>query len=251
MNRLGLIGKHIGYSFSPSYFSEKWFREGIEHWEYDLFDLPSFPEDLLAWWMKQENLVGVNVTIPYKQDAYRAVEAQNLSSEATEIGAVNTLVFDPNTLALRADNTDWKGFLGALDQEQVLSTGKPALILGNGGAASAIRFALKYIGVDFAIASRQEGGETIGYDQLNNHLQDFGLIVNTTPLGGPQSMAEYAPIPYEEIDADHYFFDLNYQPKMTAAMRMCSLRGAYVQNGEEMLIRQAELAWEFWGNWYQ
>lgn len=251
MNRVGLIGNGIKHSFSPSFFNEKWFREGIQHWSYDLFDLPSFPEDLNAWWHKQPDLIGVNVTIPYKQDAFRAVEAQWVSNAAKEIRAVNTIVYDRESNVLRAENTDWNGFLGALDQEQVLGTGKPALILGTGGSSAAIAFALKSIGVDFAKVSRQQKAEYIGYKDLKGQLKDYALIINTTPLGGPNFLDDYPPIPFEEIDNEHYYFDLNYGADLSRAMRMCSLRGAYVQNGNEMLIRQAELAWDFWRQWYQ
>ena len=251
MNRVGLIGKGIEYSFSPTFFSEKWYREGIQNWSYDLFDLSSFPENLLTWWKQQPHLIGANVTIPYKQDAYRAVEAQNLSDSAKAIKAINTVVFDPQIMALRADNTDWRGFLGALDQEQVLGTGKPALILGTGGSSAAIAYALKSIGVDFAKVSRQEKEGNITYSDLKGQLKEYGLIVNTTPLGGPNFLDDYPPLPFDEVVEQHYYFDLNYGAGLSKAMQMCSLRGAYVQNGSEMLIRQAEFAWDFWRKWYQ
>lgn len=251
MKRLGLIGHPLSHSFSERYFSEKFFREGIPDWSYQLFDLPHLPQDLISWWSQQSGLVGINVTIPYKERILEFVNSEHQSEHVRTIGAANTLVMDPVNLALRAENTDWCGFLEALDQEHVFSSGRPALVLGNGGASKAIQYALGQINVDFAIAHRAAGPKTILYEDLNGQMEQFGLIVNTTPLGTFPKEDAYPPLPYEEIDGQHYYFDLVYRPEKTAAMKMCDLRGAYVQNGYGMLVSQAEFAWSFWGEFYR
>lgn len=251
MKRLGLIGHPLGHSFSPRYFEEKWFREGTHGYSYELFDLERLPPSLDDWWLAKDGLIGVNVTIPYKEQILSHVEGPNQSEHVKTIGAANTLVLDPLDGKIKAENTDWIGFLDVLDQEQVLSSGRPALILGNGGASRAIRYALQYIGVDFAVAHRAVGPDLISYSDLRGNMETFGLIVNTTPLGTYPNETEYPPIPFEEINEQHYYFDLVYRPEKTAAMKMCALRGAYVQNGYGMLAAQAEYAWEFWGKYYR
>ncbi len=251
MKRLGLIGHPLTHSFSERYFSEKFFREGIPDWSYQLFDLPNLPDNLNAWWFQQTGLVGINVTIPYKERVLEFVGLEHQSEHVRAIGAANTLVMDPEDQALRAENTDWSGFLEALDQEQVLASGRPALVLGNGGASKGIQYALAHIGVDYAIAHRAAGPETVLYEDLVGQMEQFGLIVNTTPLGTYPNEDTYPPLPYKEIDDQHYYFDLVYRPEKTAAMKMCDLRGAYVQSGYGMLVSQAEFAWSFWGEFYR
>ena len=251
MRRLGLIGHPLGHSFSPRYFEEKWFREGIHGYRYDLFELEELPNDILSWWKEQSDLIGVNVTIPYKTEVLKSISEEDRSEQVRSIGAANTLVLDETDGKIKAENTDWSGFLEVLDEEQVLSAGRPALVLGNGGAARAIRYALEQIGVDYGVAHRAAGPNLIAYEDLAGQMETYGLIVNTTPLGTYPNEGEYPPIPYEEIGPQHYFFDLVYRPEKTAAMKMCALRGAFVQNGYGMLAAQAENAWDFWGNYYQ
>ena len=251
MRRLGLIGHPLTHSFSPRYFEEKWFREGVHGYWYDLFDVEEFPASLADWWQDQEGLIGVNVTIPYKIEVLKEIEKSRQSEHVRVIGAANTLVMDPTDGELRAENTDWRGFLDVLDQEQVLATGRPALILGNGGAARAIRYALERIGVDFGVVHRAAGPDTIEYSALKRQMESYGLIVNTTPLGTYPNDDQYPPIPYDEIDEEHYYFDLVYRPENTVAMKMCALGGAFVQNGYGMLAAQAEYAWEFWREYYR
>ncbi len=251
MKRLGLIGHPLLHSFSPRYFEEKWRHEGIHGFSYELFDLPELPGSLPNWWCDQRGLIGLNVTIPYKSAILFHIEADQQSEQVQAIGAANTIVMDPSSNALRAENTDWRGFLDALDREQVSGTGRPALILGNGGASRAVRYALEQIGVDHAVAHRAAGPDNIEYAALKGQMETYGLIVNTTPLGTYPKEHLYPPLPYEEITPEHYYFDLVYRPRQTAAMKICASRGAYVQSGYGMLVAQAEYAWDIWSECYQ
>lgn len=241
MRKFGLIGRNISYSFSRSYFFEKFSREKIPatYENFDLQDISQFPKVL----RDNPELEGLNVTIPYKEKIITFLDA--LDSVASEIGAVNTIKIEKSG-KLTGYNTDHFGFSEAIKPFFKTQHSK-ALILGTGGASKAIAYALKSLGIEITFVSRKPSSRSIPYSQLDAELMtNHKVIVNCTPLGTSPNTSEHPPIPIEYITPEHLIFDLIYNPQVTELMKLAKLKGATVVNGRQMLEFQAEKAWEIW-----
>lgn len=241
MLKFGLIGKNISYSFSRSYFLEKFSREGISaaYENFDLQDISEFPEML----RNNPGLKGLNVTIPYKEQIIPFLDA--LDPVASEIGAVNTIRIGKNR-ELTGFNTDHFGFSEAI-RPHLQSYHKKALVLGTGGASKAVEYALKSLGIEVTFVSRNPKNDSLSYYDLDEAvLAEHTVIINCTPLGTFPKITEYPPVPVEKISPRHLIFDLIYNPPVTRLMELTKERGATVLNGYEMLELQAKKAWTIW-----
>ncbi|WP_164732919.1 shikimate dehydrogenase family protein [Flagellimonas marinaquae] len=240
MNRYGLLGKNISYSFSQGYFTQKFKDLGLPDHSYENFDIQHIDDfkEVLA----QENLKGLNVTIPYKQDVIPFLD--ELDPKAAQIGAVNTIQFTEK--GLKGFNTDAFGFRTSL--EPFLKTHHTkALILGTGGASKAVRFVLNELGIVGTYVSRSNKEGQYTYDNLNEDIiRENTLIINCTPLGTYPNIEDKPNIPYECIGTDHLLYDLIYNPEQTSFLAEGEARGATTTNGLKMLQQQAEKAWEIW-----
>lgn len=241
MNKYGLIGKSISYSFSPGFFSEKFQELGLEDHIYSIYELDTisaFP-DLLQ---QESELRGLNVTIPYKEEIMPYLD--EIDSVAAQIGAVNTICFrEGKTIGF---NTDAIGFEHSL-QNQLLPSDTKALILGTGGAAKGIRFVLEQHNIGTTTVSRKSGAGVLTYEELNPKIiLEHDLIINCTPLGTFPDVQAKPPIPYEAVTDKHFLFDLIYNPAKTAFLEAGEAAGARVSNGHEMLVSQAEASWALW-----
>ena len=239
----GLIGKSLGHSFSKTYFTAK-FEEAESDETYENFELSSirdFPELL-----KSRDLKGLNVTIPYKEDIIPFLN--KLSPEAKQIGAVNTVKFEENG-QLIGHNTDAFGFHQSI-KPFLRGDCHRALILGTGGASKAVQYVLEGIGIDCFFISRNPKGERqYSYSEINeNMVSTMGLIVNTTPLGTSPNIDECPDFPFEFLTENHHVYDLIYNPEKTKFLHFSEMNGATIQNGYQMLIHQAEKAYEIWNS---
>lgn len=237
----GLIGFPLSHSFSKGYFTEKFAREGIADSVYELFPLAhigQFPALLET----QPELVGLNVTIPYKESVIPFLQA--LDEEAAEIGAVNTITIRDGLT--KGYNTDVYGFEMSFSKH-LKPVHQRALILGTGGASKAVLFTLKKLGIPYTLVSRTSGKDQLTYSDITPEILDaYKIIINTSPLGMYPKTEEYPALPYEALGSDHYLYDLIYNPSETAFMKKGIAAGAVVENGLEMLHLQAEKAWEIW-----
>lgn len=239
-----LVGRKLSHSFSAEYFNEKFEREDIPA-EYRLVEFAEFSE-LHKFITENRRLKGFNVTIPYKTDAYNSADI--LSPSATAIGAVNAVkvIRTPDGgYLLSATNTDAPGFAEAV---RGAAAGKRyALVLGTGGASKAVCHALGEMGIAAQPVSRKGKNGILSYRDLTPDIISRNLlIINTTPLGMSPDTDCAPPIPYELLTANHFCFDLVYNPEETLFMKLAAAHGAGVSNGLQMLHNQAELAWEFW-----
>lgn len=240
--KLALLGKKLGHTFSPRYFAAKFSREGIVDYEYGTLELQSiseFPHALQS----NPGLVGLNVTIPYKTAVIKYLD--DLDETAAVIGAVNTIRVRHGKLT--GYNTDVIGFRRSLENFLPEGFDGKALILGTGGSSKAVQFVLEELKIPFKFTSRKplEGGYT--YDELSKSvMDDFSLIINTTPQGMYPEVNQCPDIPYEVLDDGYFLFDLIYNPEETLFMKKGIERGAKVTNGYEMLKQQAEASWEIW-----
>ena len=163
--KYGLLGRNIGYSFSKKYFTNKFNEEKRFNCKYENYDIKSINEfnKIISNFPRPS---GLNVTIPYKKSIIKFLD--DLSEEAAEIRAVNTIVFDSSGKII-GHNTDHIGFKKVLF-EKINSKPKRALILGSGGASSAIAFVMNKIKCDFHIVSRKPKNSQLSYESLSKEL---------------------------------------------------------------------------------
>lgn len=247
MKTYGLIGYRLGYSFSAGYFTEKFKKLGVEDSEYVNFELDTIQEfpDIFE---QGKEIVGLNCTIPYKQDLMQFLD--EIDNEAKAVGAVNTvkIINSGGTRKLIGYNTDVVGFRNAL-KPMLSDKHKKALILGTGGASKAIKFVLNQLGVDYVSASIEDklNEKEIRYADINSELiKEHLIVINATPLGTYPKVDVCPDISYDSISSDHVLFDLVYNPEETLFMKKGSEKGAQTQNGLGMLHGQAEASWEIW-----
>ncbi|MBO4453519.1 MAG: shikimate dehydrogenase [Paludibacteraceae bacterium] len=238
MRHFGIIGYPLQHSFSAKYFSEKFAREHIDA-EYSLYPievdkLPSRIEEILS------SLDGLNVTMPFKQAVIPYLDHLDATAEA--VGAVNVIC---NRVGY---NTDCLGFMESL-RPMLRPFDQEALVLGTGGAAKAVVFGLKQLGLCPTLVSRTPQEGQLGYEQLDQALMEsHTVLVNCTPLGMFPDVESCAPIPYEMISARHLLFDCVYNPEETLFLQRGKAQGATIRNGIEMLYGQAKAAWKIWNN---
>lgn len=244
MRKFGLIGKKLGHSFSKKYFTEKFEREGIPDAQYELYELPSARE-LGALLQREPELVGLNVTVPYKQDVLPLLDA--LDEAAAKIGAVNTIKISEGKT--KGYNTDYIGFKASLEEFYPQQEREKALVLGTGGAAKAVWAALDALQIPYMAVSRTPAPGQLRYAELTPELlQSCNLIINTTPIGMHPHPEAAPPVPYEALTDRHYLYDLVYNPEETQFLRNGAAAGAKTCNGLGMLYRQADAAWDIWNS---
>lgn len=241
--RFGLLGKNISYSFSRGYFAEKFKDgnyEGCSYENFDLAEITSFPDILEN---SNDEIRGINVTIPYKEAVIFYLD--KLSKKAMKIGAVNTIKITKKG-KLKGYNTDYYGFKKSL-QPLLQPHHKKALILGTGGASKGVAFALGELGIDYTFVSRGHKDNTIDYSQLNEEaFKHYHVIINCTPVGTSPDIDLCPDIPYEYFTSDHIAYDLIYNPAETKFLQQAKEKGAQIKNGLRMLELQAEKSWEIW-----
>ena len=242
MKLYGIIGYPLGHSFSKQYFTEKFQQDGFVDCRYETFAIPSI-NDLMDVLSQYPELQGLNITIPYKKSVLQYItDATNIP---TALNACNCIkLIDQKIIGY---NTDIIGFERSLLPH--LNSGHDcALILGNGGAAAAVKFVLRKLNITYKIVSRKiHDGSDLTYADLNeNIINENKLIINTTPLGTFPDINECPGIPYQYITPQHLLFDLIYNPSKTLFLQKGAERGAAIQNGYDMLLIQAEESWKIW-----
>ena len=255
--QLGLIGYPLGHSLSPKIHTAALRACGLEG-SYSLF--PILPEDkqglknLLAR-IRSGEIHGLNVTIPHKQNVIEFLD--ELTPTAKAIGAVNTIYMRENKLL--GDNTDAPGFLTDLKRHINSSfiVHPSALVLGAGGSARAVVYALLNDGWTVTLAARRiEQAQQLaqsfpGYrlpttNLTNLPLSTCHLLVNTTPLGMTPN-TETSPLPENAVlPKNTFIYDLVYNPRETKLVREAKAQGHHATTGLGMLIEQAALAFETW-----
>ena len=242
IDKYGLIGKDISYSFSKKFFTRKFINEGLNNCRYENYDINSISKLLEV--INDTKIKGLNVTIPYKESVIELLK--HIEPIAKKIGAVNTIKIDKQNKLL-GYNTDYIGFKQSLESN--ISNQKRALILGTGGASKAIVYALKTLNIKTLLVSRKKREESINYEDISNQvIKDHTIIINCTPLGTYPNIEECPKIPYQYITERHLCYDLIYNPIKTKFLILSEKEGASIINGNEMLENQAIESWKIWNS---
>ena len=242
IDKYGLIGKDISYSFSKKFFTRKFINEGLNNCSYENYDINSISELLEV--INDTKIKGLNVTIPYKESVIELLN--HIDPIAKKIGAVNTIKIDKQNKLL-GYNTDYIGFKQSLESN--ISNHKKALILGTGGASKAIVYALETLNIKTLLVSRKKREESITYEDISNQIiKDHTIIINCTPLGTYPNIEECPKIPYQYITERHLCYDLIYNPIKTKFLILSEKEGASIINGNEMLENQAIESWKIWNS---
>lgn len=238
MRKFGIIGKPAQHSFSPEFFNKKFDRENIEA-TYHYYEIPEVKDLQLLFNL---NLQGLNVTSPFKRVVIPYLDGLDPSAEAA--GAVNTIkISEKGKIGY---NTDIHGFKESL-KNTPFKQGIDCLILGTGGAASAVALALRQLNCTTTFVSRTNGELT--YSTLSkDQIQNCQMIVNATPLGMHPLEGHFPDIPYRYLNTIHFVYDLIYNPEKTLFLAKAEQQGAYIKNGYDMLRYQAEKSWQIWNH---
>ncbi len=261
-----LLGYPLGHSLSPAIHNASFQAQGINMVYLCMPVSASNLTDALKGF-RVAKFVGSNVTIPHKQAIPDLID--DISEQARAVGAVNTIVSrfgeDGEVIGLYGDNTDIRGFLDPLDGYKKRLDNSEMVVLGAGGAARAVVYALLKPCAPsvLTIVARNKGKaeqlakDLMPYDAASVlRISDFAsagravrtsrLVVNTTPLGMPpyQEMAPWQQV--SDLGDHQMIYDLIYNPLETRFMREAEARGATVMGGLEMLVRQAAASYVQW-----
>lgn len=247
MRFFGLIGYPLRVSFSRKFFTEFFQKEKIAA-QYDLYPLETI-KDFPALLQKQR-LSGLNVTIPYKEQVIPFLD--ELDETAAAIAAVNVIKFMElnGEIRLKGYNTDLIGFVDSI-KAFLKKHHTKALILGTGGASKAVDYGLKTLGLATRFVSRNGNEDVYSYADLNESImQEYTVIVNTTPLGMSPNVDACPDIPYEFLTENHLLYDVIYTPEETLFLSKGKAQDCVIINGLQMLHGQAEAAWRIWNEKY-
>jgi shikimate dehydrogenase len=258
MIKLGLIGYPVSHSLSPKIQNAALEACGLDG-DYSLY--PIHPDDhqglkdLLAR-VRSGEFTGFNVTIPHKQNVIPLLD--ELTPTAKSIGAVNVIYLRNEKLI--GDNTDAPGFLADLKKfigNQESGVGKLALVLGAGGSARSVVYALQKDNWKVTIAARRmeqaceladqfDGANAIELNLQTFQLSNLQLMVNTTPLGMTLNV-DQSPLPENAVLSSRtMIYDLVYNPRETKLVRDARAQGLHATTGLGMLIEQAALGFQLW-----
>jgi shikimate dehydrogenase len=249
---IALIGDPVAHSVSPAMQKAAFKALGLNY-VYLAFRVPSAALGDAINGIRGLGLRGANVTIPHKTAVLPLLD--EIEEQAKRLGAVNTIVNDFGKLT--GYNTDAPGFLAALRGRGFEPKGEKAVVLGAGGAARAIGFALRDAGASVAIVNRSpEAAKALAADTgasaieltesgLKTALANASLVVNATSVGMSPDV-DSTPLPARLLRPGFTVFDTVYRPRQTRLLKEAEAAGCATISGLDMLVEQGALAFELW-----
>lgn len=241
----GILGRPVAHSLSPAMHNAA-FRELGLNAVYVAFPVADLAQAVAG--LRGLDICGVSVTIPFKEDIIALLD--EIDPQAARMGAVNTVV--NREARLRGYNTDWQGALKALEEKTEIP-GKRFLILGAGGAARAIAFAILEQGGQAAVTdldmnkalalARQLWVEVLAPDSLAQYSAQ--VLINATPVG-MEPQERDIPLAPDLLSRYEVVMDIVYRPLETRLLREARTRGCRVIDGLQMLIHQGAAQFELW-----
>ena len=255
INKTAVIGFPVDHSLSPT-IHNYWIKKlGLNIKPYEKINMsPNIFEEQISS-LKTEGFGGLNVTVPLKELAFNI--SDETSSVSKKLRSANTLTLGSDKI--NGDNTDAAGFINSLDKKTIEENiaNKKTLVLGAGGSARSVVYALNQLGGHVRLFNRTiEKAEIllndlsintspIGTEELDDYANSSSFIVNTTSLG--QKAGEQNNIlSFENIKTETFIYDLIYNPKRSSFLEKAEAKGLKVQNGFRMLIEQAACSFQIW-----
>lgn len=251
---VGVWGHPVGHSRSPQMHNAALAALALD-WVYVPFDVDPARIASAVEGVRALNLVGVNITVPLKELV--GPHLDSLSDTARQVGAVNTIV--NRSGVLHGDSTDGPGFLRALAAAGQSSAGRRVMLLGAGGSARAVAFALAAAGNEVVVSTRTENKAQSLVDAVNADFSGaawvsgwgadvagIDLIVNATPLGMTPYVEEMPAVASSVLTARPFVYDLIYNPSETRLLREARAAGCETANGARMLVEQGVLSLALW-----
>lgn len=254
---VGLLGWPVGHSFSPKMHNAAFVKAGL-NWVYVPLGVPPVQVKQAVEGLSALSLSGVNVTVPHKQAVMPFLH--EIEEGARRIGAVNTIVVTGNG-RLIGHNTDWSGCLRDWRALGVDVLGRDCVVLGAGGSARAVVYALAQAGGQISVFARrlEQAQSLVNTLQLPmvqaKDLADLSvcvpnllrpLIVNTTPVGMEPNTNNSVWPDDLEMPNGSFIYDLVYNPAQTFLMKQAQTAGCESANGLGMLVHQGAEAFKLW-----
>ncbi len=255
IDKTAVIGFPVDHSLSPA-IHNYWIKElGLDIKPYEKINVNpnTFEEQINS--LKQDGFGGLNVTVPLKEIAFNI--SDETSGVSKKLRSANTLTLGSDKI--NGDNTDAAGFINSLDKKTIEENiaNKKTLVLGAGGSARSVVYALNQLGGHVRIFNRTTekaqillndlsiNSSPIGTEELDDYANSSSFIVNTTSLG--QKAGEQNNIlSFENIKTETFIYDLIYNPKRSSFLEKAEAKGLKVQNGLRMLIEQAACSFQIW-----
>jgi shikimate dehydrogenase len=246
VSRLAVLGHPVSHSRSPEMQNAALAALGLDDWSYRAIDAAPEAFEMTVRELAEVGYAGVNVTVPHKEAALAL--ADEASEASQQIGAANTLVFDGKTI--EAHNTDADGLLATLPD---LPRGRRALVLGAGGAARAVLWALLWEGAKVEVWNRTpERAEAIcaelgGTAVKAPRQSEYDLIVNTSAAGlGGEDPFEHLPLERGGFSDSQTVVDMVYGERHSRLLKAAEGARAAVVDGLEILVQQGARSLEIW-----
>jgi shikimate dehydrogenase len=258
---IGLIGWPVSHSFSPAMHNAAAQALGL-NWVYVPLPVALEQVETAVSSLSSLGFRGVNVTVPHKQAVMPLLDV--LEPSAQGIGAVNTIVVQQDG-RLIGHNTDWSGFLADLQAHNILVNGRDCLILGAGGSARAVAYALAHAGARVHLLARRVAQADQVIEDLRPYLPNASLtsrplaqlpevaasvsaplIINSTPLGMTPNKNSTPWPANTTFPQNGIIYDLVYNPRQTLLMQQAVTAGCQAINGLGMLVQQGAQAFALW-----
>ncbi len=247
MKKYLVIGKPIKHSLSPL-LHNYWIKKNKITAEYEKKELLINDLEKFVNQIKNKNLNGINVTVPFKKDIIPFLDKLSLEAESTQ--SVNTIYLDKDKVI--GHNTDICGFKFAISNINYEAAGKKIFIIGAGGVVPSIIFALKKMKVSKIILSNRTKGKAENLKNLFKNLEildwgevpDFDMIINATSLG--LNIEDRLNLDFSKIENNKLFYDVIYNPKETNFLKTAKKLGNRTENGQKMFIYQAAESFRIW-----
>jgi len=247
MNNYLVIGNPIDHSLSPK-LHNYWIKKNNLKAAYDKKELNSDDLKGLIEKVREKNISGINVTVPFKKEIIPHLDRLTLDAEATQ--SVNTIILTDGKIV--GHNTDIDGFENAIKDTKYNLLGKKVLVLGSGGVAPSIIFALYKMKVSSVILANRTKSKAENLQNLYNkikivdwgELPEFDMIVNATSVGLKKD--ENLDLDFSKIGKNKFFYDVIYNPRETNFLKKGKDLGNKIENGKKMFIFQAAKAFKIW-----
>jgi shikimate dehydrogenase len=248
VKRLGVLGWPVAHSRSPAMHNAALAELGLKDWHYQRLPVPPEVFEETVRGLPGAGFVGANVTIPHKEAALAL--ADRATDAARAIGAANTLTFEADG-AIAASNTDAPGFLAALRDAGADPAGQTALVLGAGGSARGVAYALREAGAArVAVWNRTPDraralAADLGVEAVDRPIA-AELLVNCTSVGLADGEFKDLPLDADALGTYATVADLVYRAGGTGLVAQAQRRGCTVVDGLEVLVRQGAMSLEAW-----